>query len=101
MLAGRPVFEGWGTIPELIESKRSLDRRLPQLLPPEVSSNELLLNLCQKLIAANPDHRFSNAQSADVGRKGAADFHRQLVKGNLASEYDYDIRGWLEQLAAA
>ncbi|MBS0266206.1 MAG: serine/threonine protein kinase [Planctomycetes bacterium] len=101
MLAGRPVFEGWGSIPELILEKKTLDRRVAQILPPEVSSNELLLNLCQQLIAPNPEQRFMSAQSADVGRKGAADFHRQLVKGNLASEYDYDIRGWLEQLAAA
>ena len=35
----------------------------------------------------------------DVGRKGAADFHRQLVKGDLASEYEHDIRAWLEQIA--
>jgi serine/threonine-protein kinase len=101
MLAGRPLFEERVTIAELIEAKKTMDRRLSEVLPQEVSSNELLLNLCQRLIAPDPNQRFANAQSADVGRKGAADFHRQLVKGNLASEYDYDIRGWLEQLAVA
>jgi serine/threonine-protein kinase len=99
MLAGRPLFEGSGTIPELVDAKKKMDHKLSDVLPPEISSNELLLNLCQRLIAADPENRFPNAQSADVGRKGAADFHRQLVKGNLASEYEHDIRGWLEQLA--
>jgi serine/threonine-protein kinase len=99
MLAGRDPFEGLGTLRQLIEAKADLDRRLPELLPPEVSSNELLLNLCRRMIAPDPTQRFPSAQAADVGRKGAADFHRQLVKGNLASEYDHDIRVWLEQLA--
>ena len=30
--------------------------------------------------------------------KGAAAFHRQLVKGDLASEYENDIRIWVEEL---
>jgi eukaryotic-like serine/threonine-protein kinase len=51
------------------------------------------------LIADDPAKRFSDAQAADIGRKGAADFHRQLVKGDLASEYDNDLRVWLERLA--
>ena len=68
------------------------------LLPPEVSCNELLLHLCRRLVAPDPARRFPDAQAADLGRKGAADFHRQLVKGDLASEYENDIRVWLEQL---
>jgi len=98
MLAGLSPFEGLTTYSGLLEAKRALDQRLPALLPPEVSGNELLLNLCQRLIAPDPSRRFSSAQAADMGRKGAADFHRQLVKGDLASEYDNDIRVWLEQL---
>ncbi|HLJ09557.1 MAG TPA: serine/threonine-protein kinase [Planctomycetaceae bacterium] len=98
MLAGRPMFEGLETYRELIEAKAVFDQRVPDLLPPEVSGNELLLNVCQQLIAPDPNRRFSSAQAADVGRKGAADFHRQLVKGNLASEYEHDIRAWLERL---
>jgi len=71
---------------------------LPDMLPPDVSCNELLLNLCRRLVAADPARRFPNAQAADLDRQGAADFHRQLVKGDLASEYENDIRVWLEQL---
>jgi len=98
MLAGRPLFEGLTTYSELVRAKSVLDQRLPELLPPEVSGNELLLHLCQRLVAPDPDERFPSAEAADIGRKGAADFHRQLVKGNLASEYEHEIRAWLEQL---
>ncbi len=98
MLAGLSPFEGLDTVAGLLEAKRSLDRRLPTLLPPEVSGNELLLHLCRRLVAANPADRFPGAREAELGRQGAADFHRQLVKGDLASEYDNDVRVWLEGL---
>jgi serine/threonine-protein kinase len=98
MLAGQCPFEGLETYDELLAAKRRLDQRLPELLPQEVSGNELLLNLCQRLAAPDPDRRFPSAEAADLDRKGAADFHRQLVKGDLASEYENDIRVWLESL---
>ena len=99
MLAGRSPFEGLETYRELLEAKRGLDRRLPEFLPPEVAGNDLLLNLCHRLVAPDPARRFASAQATDLDRKGAADFHRQLVKGDLASEYENDIRVWLEALA--
>lgn len=98
MLAGQSPFAGLATYRELVAAKAILDQRLAELLPPEVSGNELLLNLCRRLIAPDPTHRFPSAHAADVGRKGAADFHRQLVKGDLASEYEHDIRAWLERV---
>jgi serine/threonine protein kinase len=98
MLSGRPAFAGLTTYRELIDAKKHLDYRLKDMLPPEVSCNELLLHLCRRLVAADPAKRFANAQAADLDRKGAADFHRQLVKGDLASEYENDIRVWLEQI---
>ncbi len=98
MLAGQSPFEGLGTREELLAAKASLDRRLTEMLPPEVSCNELLLHLCRRLIAPDPARRFSSAQAADLDRKGAADFHRQLVKMDLASEYENDLRVWLEGL---
>jgi serine/threonine-protein kinase len=99
MLAGRSPFQGLTTYRELIDAKQRLDRDLPALLPSEVSRNEMLLHLCQRLIAPDPARRFSDALAADLDRKGAADFHRQLVKMDLSSEYENDIRVWLEQLA--
>jgi serine/threonine-protein kinase len=98
MLAGLCPFAGLNTRAELLEAKGRLDQRLPDLLPKEVSGNELLLSLCRRLVAADPERRFASAEAADLGRKGAADFHRQLVKGDLASEYENDIRHWLQRL---
>ncbi len=99
MLAGKSPFQGLTNYRDLIDAKLRLDKDLAALLPTEVSCNEMLLNLCNRLIAPDPARRFQNALAADLDRKGAADFHRQLVKFDLASEYENDIRVWLEQLA--
>ncbi len=98
MLAGQSPFDGLMDYPSLLAAKQDLDKRLKGLLPADVSCNDMLLNLCQKLIAPDPARRFPDAQAADLDRKGAADFHRQLVKGDLASEYEHDLRLWLEEL---
>ena len=98
MLAGRSPFDGAVGIGGLLEAKRTLEHRLAELLPPEVAGSDLLVGLCRRLVAADPDKRFPDAEAADLGRRGAAAFHRQLVKGDLASEYGNDIRVWLEAL---
>jgi serine/threonine-protein kinase len=98
MLAGRSPFDGAVGIGGLLEAKRTLEHRLAELLLSEVAGSELLVSLCRRLVAADPDKRFPGAEAADLGRKGAAAFHRQLVKGDLASEYGNDIRVWLEAL---
>lgn len=98
MLAGVPPFGQLNTYKELIEAKRHFDRRLPELLPEEVCRNEILFSLCRRLIAPDPAQRFPSAEAADLDRQGAANFHRQLVKVDLASEYENDIRVWLEAL---
>jgi len=98
MLAGQSPFERTTTYAELVQAKHLLEQRLPAILPPEVTCNELLLNICQRLIATDPARRFPSAQAADVGQDGAAKFHRQLVTSNLASEYFHELRTWLESL---
>jgi serine/threonine protein kinase len=98
MLVGTCPFDGLNTIESLHEAKKKLESRLVDFLPKEVASNEMLLHLCRKLVAFDPAKRFQTAQAADLDRKGAADFHRQLVKGDLASEYENDLRNWLEPL---
>jgi serine/threonine-protein kinase len=42
--------------------------------------------------------RFPSAEAADLKEKGAAEFQRQLVKGDLASEYRNEIRLWMEEV---
>jgi eukaryotic-like serine/threonine-protein kinase len=98
ILAGWPPFAGLTTLRELLEAKRVLAQRLPQILPQEVVCNELLMSFCRGLIAPDPMRRFPSAEAADLVKEGAASFHRQLVKGDLAAEYENEIRLWLEEL---
>jgi eukaryotic-like serine/threonine-protein kinase len=99
MLAGASPFAGLSNYRELLEAKRFLAQRLPHILPNEVVCNELLMNFCRGLIAPDPMRRFPSAEAADMVKdNGAASFHRQLIKGDLASEYDNEIRLWLEEL---
>lgn len=98
MLAGAPPFAGRTTTSELLEAKRFLAQRLYQILPGEVTCNDLLMNFIRSMIAPDPTRRFPSAEAADLFKEGAASFHRQLVKGDLASEYHNEIRIWLEEL---
>ena len=98
MLAGSQPFAGLTNYRDLLEAKRFLAQRLPHVLPSEVTCNELLMSFCRGLIAPDPMRRFPSAEAADLVKEGAASFHRQLIKGDLASEYDNEIRLWLEEL---
>ena len=98
LLAGRQVFAGLNDMRELLAAKRALPMRLPEILPDEVLRCELLCTFIRGMIGADPVRRFPSAEAADLLKEGAAAFHRQLVMGNLASEYDNDIRLWLEEL---
>jgi serine/threonine-protein kinase len=101
MLAGVPPFAGLTNYRDLLEAKRFLAQRLHHILPQEVVCSELLMNFCRCLVAPDPMRRFPSAEAADLLQEGAAGFHRQLIKGNLASEYDNEIRLWLGELAEA
>ena len=98
MLSGQPPFSGLTSFHDLLEAKRSLAHRLPQILPSEVSCNELLMNFCSGLVSADPKQRFPSAEDADLKQEGAASFHRQLIVGGLASEYENEIRAWLQDM---
>jgi serine/threonine-protein kinase len=98
LLAGRPALPETMTFRELLEAKRHLPQRLHELLPDEVMCNGLLMNFIRGLIAPDPNRRFVDAESAEHVDQGAAAFHRQLVRGDLASEYANDLRVWLEEL---
>jgi len=98
LLSGRQPFGGSNNIRELLEAKRALPQRLGAILPEEVLRCELLCTFICGMIAADPVRRFPSAEAADLLKEGAAAFHRQLVMGNLASEYDNDLRLWLEEL---
>ncbi|REJ66694.1 MAG: serine/threonine protein kinase [Planctomycetota bacterium] len=98
LLAGRPLFGKPPSYRELLEAKRMLPHQLPRILPQDVVCNELLMNFCRGLVAPDPARRFPSAEAADLMEEGAACFLRQLVVSNLSSEYDNEIRLWLEEL---
>lgn len=98
MLSGRPPFAGKNSYRELLEAKRVLPQRLPEILPKEVTCNELLMSFCRGLIAPDPMLRFPDAEAATLVEGGAAAFLRQLVKGDMSSEYENEIRLLIEEL---
>ncbi len=98
LLSGRPLFTEEQTLRSLLVAKRELPQRLHEFLPEEVTCNALLMNFCRGLIAPDPNRRFPSAEAAEHVEQGAAAFHRQLIMGNMATEYDNDIRVWLEEL---
>ena len=98
MLSGQYPFSGVHSEEELMIAKRLLPNQLQFLLPEDVSRNSTLLNLLAKLIAVKPEDRFASAEDADLSEHGAAAFERELVKGDLSSEYENEIRLWMAEL---
>lgn len=98
LLSGIPPFHGINDLPELLSAKRELTERLPELMPEEVACNELLMRFVRGLIAPDPQNRFPSAEAAELIDGGAATFHRQLVKNDMATEYENDIRIWIDEL---
>jgi serine/threonine-protein kinase len=97
-LAGQSLFAGFASYQDLLDAKLNLPDELPQLLPDEVLASESLMHLIQALVAPNPLHRFPSAEAADLLEFGAASFQRELVTSDLASEYETEIRLWLQDL---
>ena len=98
LLSGRTPFTGQLSQRALLQAKLDLPQRLCELLPQEVILNELLMNFLLGLISPDPNSRFPSAEAADLVDRGAAAFQRQLIIGNMASEYGNDLRLWLEEL---
>jgi serine/threonine-protein kinase len=98
MLSGKKLFAGITDRDELLEAKTHLASRPDRALPHDVVRNDLLMSLIGRLIAIDPDQRFPDAEAADLLDRGAASFQRQLVKGDLSSEYDIEIQTWLSHV---
>jgi eukaryotic-like serine/threonine-protein kinase len=98
LLSGQTLFSAEQDAGKLLFAKREIFQLLPDILPEEVVRNDLLMSFIQGLVAPNPVDRFQSAESAVVVEDGAAAFQRQLIKGDLASEYENDIRVWIEEL---
>jgi serine/threonine protein kinase len=98
MLSGCSPVAGVNDLRQLLEVRRSLSNRLPEILPEEVLRCELLVSFIRGMIAPDPSRRFPSAEAADLLKEGAAAFQRQLVIGDLAAEYPNEIRLWLEEM---
>ena len=98
ILSGRPLFAGYSTLGELLEAKWTLPQKLERILPSEVADSQLLMTVCRKLTAPDPMLRYNGAEEANTGPNGLAEFQRTLVMGDLASEYENELRVWLEEL---
>jgi eukaryotic-like serine/threonine-protein kinase len=98
LLAGKPLFADSRDYQTLLDKKRTLPQWLHKVLPPEVRHSELLMTICRRLTAPDPILRYATAEQADTGSEGLAEFQRTLVRGDLASEYENELRLWLEEL---
>ena len=98
LLTGHPLFAQATKVADLLEEKRALHGQLENLLPPAVTCNELLMNFCRRLIDPDPKARYTSAQDAELQSGGAAAFLRQLVMGNLGSEYAHEIHLLLQEV---
>jgi serine/threonine-protein kinase len=98
LLAGAPLFAGIKEYAKLLEAKRTLPQRLHKVLPKEITHSELLMMICRRLTSPDPMLRYASAEQADIGREGLAEFQRSLVRVDLASEYENELRSWLEEL---
>ncbi len=99
MLTGRLLFRECETYADLLDAKQKLPARLDQLLPPEVKKSAILRSLVARMVAVDPKDRFADAEAAELDRMGAVSFHRQLVKMDLATEYDRELAWWLDLLS--
>jgi serine/threonine-protein kinase len=48
------------------------------------------------MVAIEPKDRFPDADAVDLDRMGAANFHRHLVKTDLATDYRRELAWWLD-----
>ncbi|QDV51977.1 serine/threonine-protein kinase [Gimesia fumaroli] len=84
---------------QLIKAKQNILQQLPQWFPDEeFALSEPLMKLIHRLVHPNPAERFASAEAADLGEDGAAEFHRLLVKSDLPSDYENELRLWIEEV---
>ena len=96
MVSGSQPFVGMN-YRDMVQAKRGLLNELPRLLPrEEFAYSEPLMILIRQLVHPEPSRRFPTAEAAELSDGGAGSFHRELVKGDLANEYENEIRLWID-----
>jgi len=99
LLAGQPLFSEAKNLAQLIAAKKSIPDRLHEFLPNDIVEDDLLMSLCLGLIDPDPSLRFQTAEIAELDEQvSASAFLRHLIIDDLASEYQNDVRIWIEEL---
>lgn len=98
LIAGKNLFQEAKTLDALISAKENLWETVYEQLPSDIADNDLLMGLCRGLTDPDPEARFQSAEAAEYYDDGASAFHRQLIKADLATDYDQDIRVWIDEL---
>ncbi|WP_437227477.1 serine/threonine-protein kinase [Planctomicrobium sp. SH661] len=99
LLSGKYPFAGVADGQELISVKRDIWNRIPDLLPKDVARNNTLVQLISKMIAPNPADRFTSLEEADLSPYGASEIQRQLVKVNMTTEVENEMRILMQEFA--
>lgn len=99
LLSGKYPFAGVADSNELINVKRDIWNRIPDLLPNDVARNSTLVTLISKMIAPNPADRFQSLEEADLSPSGAAEIQRQLVKVNMTTEVENEMRILMQEFS--
>ena len=99
LLRGEPIADPNITDERaLLEIKRALPQRLPELLPAHVKRNKEFVAVLQRMIDPDPSKRFSSAEEAETGALGLALLHKQLTILGKDSEYYRDLEDYISKL---
>lgn len=98
ILSGLPLLAGLTRKRDLQRADARIGGRFFGLVLDEIAQSESLVGLIRRLVSADPLERFPSADAADSFDDGTDSFNRQLVVGNLGSEYETDLRTGLRCL---
>jgi serine/threonine-protein kinase len=96
LVSGRSPFDDVKTKAELLDVKNTLYDRVEDVLPRDVRRDTGLVELIRGMIHPDCAERFSGPDDANLSPDGAAAAHKRLVLGDLSSEYENEIRDWLQ-----
>jgi serine/threonine protein kinase len=81
----------------IYEFKLQLPQRIDEFLPEDVGTNSIMATILRRLLAVEPEHRYSDASEADYGADGVRMLHRQLVAASLDVDYGRELENYLFQ----
>lgn len=98
MLRGCRLFSDAGTGDELVRQKERLADELADGLPDDPNLDERHVAILRRLLAPDPRERFADAADADTGRDGIRILHDELLREQLACDYDRLLATCIEAL---